>query len=1215
MRHLALSLLSALTLLTAGAHAAERPRPSLLITRQDVTGAKELIATRPWAARTYREVREAAEQGNPVAQGLVFQIDGNRQSADRAKAKLLAAGSAFKPGGPYHWGIGVNEAITYDLVAETCTDAQRRQIEDYLRRLCQDAIQWKDRTGGTPNMSFTCHWSVGVTAYALGQQGDEKIVRWALYDEHQGRPIIGGLFPTMEVALRDKRLWHEAPIYGNFTFYGMLLMATAAKNAAGVDLYRMPARNGATIHGITEGLFSMAYPIERTGVPGGSVRQITWGHGSTTNPNRRSNEDVDPFYVNKPTAHPHLQNLYHLFTIAQHLEPDPRYAWLLGLNPQHNEPPGWFVWFPWALFYTDPQAKPPAGPPPMPSVVYPEMGLAILRADESPAYWTSGKPVLVHQTGEPYGHIKYDHMQIMLFANGRLMYPSWLCQQYEPVACAPQRHNKVVVDKRPNSNEGKSRQRYEFSPQVKFLTNTCTGLNPGVTEVRSLFLTDQYAADFYDLKSDRQHTYDWFLHAIGNLELAEAPLYRPSSDFAVDYPWIEHVRRWDTASAVRADFVQRDGGVIRGIGRWTDAWLDGFAGVRLTLLGEPGTSVYGGDDPFSAPEIDWGRQRAQPQTSIAALCARRVAKNTTFAALHEPYVESPGLSVRRFGREPGAEAMLVAGPEFVDLVCTALDDKETLHTVRDVRDPAQSVRFRSYAWIRTAGGKVHARGSLEAFVLCIPDGNQGAVVLNGKRMTCGKHGGYLVYPKGALEAAGLVATAGGDDVLRRVGPGESFPLELRLANHGTSNQPRLRLRLVVPEGWKAEPDQTESGLPPGGTAEVKFTVNVPTAAKAGVTHEIKLVVDTPAAKEPLIFPVGRVAIAPPLVLAFDAESVRMATGAKRSVRLVVTNPTGSQVRGRVRMAGSAQAKVEPAEIEIPSIPPGGKHTCNLTLLGGDRNELGQLSAQVVAAELIREGAAVSLPAETVADAAASLPVSVGVTRTEDVRHKLPFPQSADERAYHPVWVVRAPAYEIWFSQRHGLARTLLDSSDHSVYAWAWGGISGLCEFWREVSGPGDYRCIHGGDPDCRPKRMTWSDTSLECESPFGDRITIECKEQYVHWRVRAPSEKLFPRGFGMRLHGLFGHPSCSVIHSDDQQRPVEWPAKVGDLAYCCIRQPGFSPDCIWIAVTDVVPRCAMTDRGIAVEWRGLTKPTFDMFLGIAPEAEVLRRMREAAGQR
>ena len=204
-------------------------------------------------------------------------------------------------------------------------------------------------------------------------------------------------------------------------------------------------------------------------------------------------------------------------------------------------------------------------------------------------------------------------MQIMLFAHGRMLYPSWLCQQYEPVACAPQRHNKVVVDKRPNANEGKSRQRYEFSPGGEIphehLQRVESRRHRGAM---SLFLTDQYAADVYDVNSDQQHTYDWFLHGIGNLELAEAPLYRPSADFAVDYPWIEHERRWQTDSAVRADFVQRDGGVIRGIGRWTDVWFNGFAGVRMTLLGEPGTSVYGGDDPFSAPEIDWGRQHPRP---------------------------------------------------------------------------------------------------------------------------------------------------------------------------------------------------------------------------------------------------------------------------------------------------------------------------------------------------------------------------------------------------------------------------------------------------------------------------------------------------------------------------------------------------------------------------------------------------------------------------
>jgi hypothetical protein len=939
---------------------------------------------------------------------------------------------------------------------------------------------------------------------------------------------------------------------------------------------------------------------------------------------------VDPFFVNKPTSQRQLQNLYHLLTIAQHLEPDPRYAWLLSLNPQHDEPPGWFVWFPWALFYTDPQAPSAPSPPSMPSVVYPEMGLAILRADESPGYWTSGQPVLVHQTGEPYGHIKYDHMQIMLFAKGRLLYPSWLCQQYEPVACAPQRHNKVVVDKRPNTNEGKSRQRHEFSPEVKFLTNTCTGLNPGVTEVRSLFLTADYAADFYDVKSKDEHTYDWFLHGIGNLELAEAPLYQPSRDFATDYPWIEHERRWQTDAAVRADFLQRDGGVIRGIGRWTDVWFNGSAGVRMTLLGEPGTSVYGGDDPFSAPEIDWGRQRSEAQSSIAAFCARRVAKDTTFVALHEPHAKAAQLSVRRFGRADNAAALVVTGKDFLDVVCTALGDDQTLHTIRDLRDASQQVSFRNYGWIRVAGGKVQARGGIESWTLCVPGTDAAKVLLNGKPVACGKAGGYLVYPAAGQTSGhaagsaaekdsrphphGLVAIVSADDVMRRVGPGESFPLEVQLANHGTTDLPRLRLVVMLPLNWGAGLGPTEIGLAAGRSTTVRFAVDVPATAKVGTTHRLALAVESQRHSQAFL-PVGGVAISPPLVVRFDGESVRMGAGANQPVRLLVTNPTGSPVCGRIRIAGLPQTPVEPAEVEIPSLPPGATHTCGLTLRGGSRNELGEVRAHVVAAELVRPSGAVPLPAETAAFGTASLPVSVGVTRADDVRHKLPFPQSNDERAYSPVWIVRAPAYEIWFSQRFGLGRTLLDASNHSWYAWAWGSISGLCEFWREVGGPGDYRCIFGGDPDCRPKQMTWRDTTLECASPYGDRITVECTERHVHWHVRAPTGKLFPRGFGMRLHGLFGHPSFSVTHSDAADRPAGWPAKVGDLAYCCIRQPGFSRECLWIAATDMVPRCTMTDRGISVEWHGLTKTTFDMYIGFAPEAEVLSRIQEVAGEK
>ncbi|MCK4275554.1 MAG: hypothetical protein KAX78_03505, partial [Phycisphaerae bacterium] len=230
-------LVAVLCLVGGAGWAASRPRPSLLITKQHVANAKRLIDAQLWAARLYEEVRLAAKEGSTVARGIVYQIEDDKEMAAQAKASLIEGAARFTPGGnTYHWGMGVERAITYDLIAEACTPEEQKTIEDYLRRVAKDAIEWKNGTGGTPNMSSVCYYSVGVTGYAIG---DQEVIDWALHDDHRGRPMIGGLFPTMESGLRDNCLWHEAPIYGNLVFCGWLMMAEAAKNSQGVDLYNM----------------------------------------------------------------------------------------------------------------------------------------------------------------------------------------------------------------------------------------------------------------------------------------------------------------------------------------------------------------------------------------------------------------------------------------------------------------------------------------------------------------------------------------------------------------------------------------------------------------------------------------------------------------------------------------------------------------------------------------------------------------------------------------------------------------------------------------------------------------------------------------------------------------------------------------------------------------------------------------------------------------
>ena len=59
---------------------------------------------------------------------------------------------------------------------------------------------------------------------------------------------------------------------------------------------------------------------------------------------------------------------------------------------------GWFEYLPVSLLLgeTLPRETPPAA---MRSVVYPQTGIALLRSDESPGYWTSAGLVAVQQLG------------------------------------------------------------------------------------------------------------------------------------------------------------------------------------------------------------------------------------------------------------------------------------------------------------------------------------------------------------------------------------------------------------------------------------------------------------------------------------------------------------------------------------------------------------------------------------------------------------------------------------------------------------------------------------------------------------------------------------------------------------------------------------------------------------------------------------------------
>ena len=83
-----------------------------------------------------------------------------------------------------------------------------------------------------------------------------------------------------------------------------MYLAEAARNYDGTDLYNYTSPDGGSLKKAIAGMVSLAYPIERTGVRGGSVRMATLGDGSTAPPNRINAEAGDAYFVNKPNVFP-----------------------------------------------------------------------------------------------------------------------------------------------------------------------------------------------------------------------------------------------------------------------------------------------------------------------------------------------------------------------------------------------------------------------------------------------------------------------------------------------------------------------------------------------------------------------------------------------------------------------------------------------------------------------------------------------------------------------------------------------------------------------------------------------------------------------------------------------------------------------------------------------------------------------------------------------
>ncbi len=839
MRSLLPMLLS--LLLSAGcATSATVQHPNLLLNREEIELVKEKIAKYPWAAAALEETKKHALGGREYGtfpydtywelcfldQALYYAFTGDRDFADRARGHLLGSARSMTPGletvdlaaQPEYgaWGNWGAVAWAYDLIYDTCSEDERAEIERWLRLVAQVIIEGDKRHTTTPNLIFGKHANLGLIGYCLG---DQEIIDWALSDPGSFGPHKGGFYAVLDSMVNDGHFWAEAPIYALvYDVNLMLALAEASRHCGGPDLYHyVSPKSGASIKSVIDGYLLMGYPLERTGIGPGMLRFATFGDGGTSfDPSGTSGKDPET-----------LTGSYFLtaLEIAYARYRDPAYAWVLSLAAERAVP-GWLGRAPWgyaALSHGEPLSENPT-PPPAPSGVYPQQGFAMLRADETPAYWTSGALAAMVRLGTAIGHGHQDYYALVLHGKGRLLYPDVNVIQYEPRELGWTHegiaHSTLLVD-RQSPRPGPFTTRHDFNPDVKFFAVTGTAY-PGVTQTRRLLLTRDYLADVFHAadKAKTPHTFDWVVHGLGRLYPGNPSAFEPSEALRPEYRWIEEERSRTTDNTWQADWIQRTGGLIEGR-QFGPEWFNTEVGVRLTMLGAQDTQVYCGDGPIThAPPF--GRLEGQPEPAVPLVLARRTGTSVTFAALHEPYQGSPKLRhFRRVAESEDGLVMAVERPDCTDYLCIGLDDQRHTLAAAD----GEVFVFDDYGYLRLAQGQPVLRGGLRAFRIRADRFRGDRLLVNDRLVTLRRAGAFCDYGRLPEPLPAPALSPGGENPQEHAAalhywflPEEvhlsalkesdsrQTVLHLRCVGPGTVSG---RLRITAPAGLRVEPSVVE----------------------------------------------------------------------------------------------------------------------------------------------------------------------------------------------------------------------------------------------------------------------------------------------------------------------------------------------------------------------------------------------------------------------
>jgi len=263
---------------------------------------------------------------------------------------------------------------------------------------------------------------------------------------------------------------------------------------------------------------------------------------------------------------------------------------------------------------------------------------------------------------------------------------------------------------------------------------------PGVEMSRALFLTGEYLFDIYECNSAPPHTYHWSVQALGNAQPDKS--WKPTDELydhlyetnrAMEKRFIDSIEHeryqmhnvfkldpgantWSATALQTCALADVNQSVLG------KAWYDREIGVRIHMLGEPGTTVYAGKTPGSrtAPGKEANKGEKSGKTNEVGgttFIVQRVKPSTTFVALHEPFKNNkPRVKeFRRIQQNDEAIAISVTGE--------GINDRLLFRTWKNFDQPititgeTESFTFADRGFVRITGDKVEVSGDVRAMKL------------------------------------------------------------------------------------------------------------------------------------------------------------------------------------------------------------------------------------------------------------------------------------------------------------------------------------------------------------------------------------------------------------------------------------------------------------------------------------------------------------------